>query len=1094
MNQKIPLILSLFLLAGVMTIPAHAQISDTVVINEVDINPPGNDASSVSEWVELYNPTDSDIDIGNWEIASTTVLKKTMTLPPDTVIKSGQFLTYSYQTVWFTDIGESVELRNENGIVIDKTPTFADTQNDFKSSQRIYDGYDTESSDDWKFVTSTAGSSNGKLVEAEVSDDLTVSVSSKKDSYLFGEQAVIQGHVSKEVFVIKPFFQAEKITVEISGPNFYKNITLYPDLDLNYETTLDLQKVLGVNEGYYNVSVAYGEASADTAFSVGFESAATIEKEESSLDITTDKSQYIPGQLVAITGFTSEVIPFEGMMFTVTDSDGNEIGNGNLFPTDGKFNTSIFVTTVDPAFGTYQIDAEYFGKSVSTTFEVVEDFKEDVPISLWTDKLAYSLDDRVEITGRLNDNWVGTIDLEIVQTRQSSIGDSSVGSVSGFKILDSITVMGDGSFSYDFVIPDNLSRLGDYKITVSKDVGSATTVVHAVSNPDEFVASDEPITLDTDKQSYNLGDTMTVVGFIKDPFSNSSYVTGTPVNISISHEDGTSLEIVGLDSNSKTRSDGGVIVDYDFTAIPESSGTYSTQIDIANSIFEKGNYFLKAEYLGDAITKTFSVINPLELTAGSVISIDKEVYGLGETVHLTGIVPPTGATAVEISLTKPDGTKINSGASIDNQSFSWSWTTPIAEKVQVVKNDERDVRKSNFGVYKIQVSTDSDSKDIFFKVSADPQNDLLSTDPIFVTTEKSLYKAGDDLKVLGNVISRVQGDEGLVIPERVTIRVLDGKFPYPVIHEASVYPDQGGQFSSLFELPATIFDEGTYTVKAIYERKQVEATFSVANDFAFGLDEPVSLLLSTDKTQYNPGDVVVVTGKPNKLIYLEKFDVSVIQQAETSINCGSFYCGTHAGPVTSIRPGSSGSFTHQFVLSDSASAIGSYEITVDADFETKSILFDVVEKPQSPKLDTVIEKENRISDATTIIDTQEKTIDDSSVAPRVLSGSLLTPSRGDEANVNLKVTSATGVCIIGPDADCFVSESTRKPGKIYDVVQVDGTNFNVRYSGPDVRLEKFSILPEDPGAFLPDAIWTVDVIKDDQVSRFYYKTTYKTVE
>ena len=44
------------------------------------------------------------------------------------------------------------------------------------------------------------------------------------------------------------------------------------------------------------------------------------------------------------------------------------------------------------------------------------------------------------------------------------------------------------------------------------------------------------------------------------------------------------------------------------------------------------------------------------------------------------------------------------------------------------------------------------------------------------------------------------------------------------------------------------------------------------------LDEPVSLLLSTDKSEYFPGDVVTVSGKPNKLIYLEKFDVSVIQK------------------------------------------------------------------------------------------------------------------------------------------------------------------------------------------------------------------------
>lgn len=1095
MNHKISLIFSLLFIGVITIVPAHAQISENVVINEVDINPPGNDSSSISEWVELYNPTDSDIDVGNWEIASTTVLKKTMTLPPGTIIESGQFLTYSYQTVWFADIGESVELRDQNGLVVDKTPVLSDTLNDFKSSQRIFDGFDLDSSDDWKFVTSTAGSSNGKLVETENSNDLRVEVSSEKNSYIFGETAIIKGHVSKEVFVVKPFFQAEKINVDISGPNFYKNITLYPDLNLNYETTLDLKQVLGVNEGFYDVLVTYGDVSAKTIFTVGFESVIAAEKEESSIDISTDKSEYIPGDLISITGFTSEVIPFEGLTFTVIDSDDNVIANGNLFPTDGKFKTSLFVTTVDPSYGTYQIKGEYFGKSVMTTFVVVEDYKENVPISLWTDKLAYSLGEKVEISGRLNDNWVGTMDLEIIQTRQSSIGNSSIGSDSGFKILDSITILGDGSFTYHFTIPDNSIRLGDYKITVSKEIGSATTIVHATDDPDNFALSDETITIDTDNDVYDLGNTIFVTGFIKDPFSNSSYVSGTPVNISITHEDGTSLEIIGLENNSQTRSNGGVIVNYDFTAIPESSGTYSTQIDIANSIFTEGRYILKAEYLGLVATKSFTIFNSLDLKDGAIISLDKEVYGLGETVYLTGTVPPTGTSSVEISLTKPDGTTINSGTSIDAQRFSWSWITPIAEKTQIDKNDERNVTKSNFGVYKLKVSVDSYNEEIFFKVSSDPENDSISMDPIFVSTEKSLYKAGDKLKVIGNVISRVQGNEGLVVPERVTIQVLDGAFPYHVIHESSVYPDQGGQFSSLFELPATIFSEGNYTVKAVYNRAQVNTIFSVANDFTFGLDEPVSLILSSEKTEYHPGDVVVINGKPNKLIYLEKFDISIIQQTDNSITCGSFYCGTHAGHVSSIRPSPSGSFTHQFVIPNSESALGSYEITVDADFETKSILFNVLTKPEIPKLDTIIEKENRISDKVIPILTEEQTIDDVSVAPRVLSGSLITTSRSDESNVNLKVTSESGICIIGPDIDCLVTDSTRKPGQIYDVVHVDSSSINVRYSGPDVRLEKFSIVPEDSDEFLPNATWTVDIIRDDdQVSRFYYKTTYKTTE
>jgi hypothetical protein len=295
-------------------------------------------------------------------------------------------------------------------------------------------------------------------------------------------------------------------------------------------------------------------------------------------------------------------------------------------------------------------------------------------------------------------------------------------------------------------------------------------------------------------------------------------------------------------------------------------------------------------------------------------------------------------------------------------------------------------------------------------------------------------------------------------------------------------------------LPIPVFPQGTYSIKAIYGNARSESTFSVANDYTFGVDEPVSLLLSTDKTQYHPGDIVDINGKPNKLIYIEKFDVSVIQKSDSQITCGTFYCGKHTGPVTTIRPSPSGSFSHQFVIPNTPSAIGSYEITVDADFETKSILFDVVEKPPVVKPDTVIEKENRISENIISILTEEKITDVASIAPRVLTGSLITPIRGDESFVNLKVSTSTGICVIGPDDDCLVNESTRAPGQIYKTVEVDGTSMNIRYSGSDVRLEKFSILPESSDGFLPDEIWNVEILKDDQVSRFYYKITYKTLE
>jgi len=74
MKYSIILLLSLVLIAGISA-PAYSQtITDHIVINEVDTNPPGDDAESISEWVELYNPTDDDVDLSGWKILKMTML------------------------------------------------------------------------------------------------------------------------------------------------------------------------------------------------------------------------------------------------------------------------------------------------------------------------------------------------------------------------------------------------------------------------------------------------------------------------------------------------------------------------------------------------------------------------------------------------------------------------------------------------------------------------------------------------------------------------------------------------------------------------------------------------------------------------------------------------------------------------------------------------------------------------------------------------------------------------------------------------------------------------------------------------------------
>jgi hypothetical protein len=401
MNRSILLILFAVLISGISTSVYAQTISDHVVINEVDTNPFGDDSQSISEWVELYNPTDSDVDLSGWEIASTTVLKKTFTIPDGTIISPGGFLIFNYEKIWFTDSSELVELRNADGVIVDETPFMIDLKNDFFSWQRSYDGFS-----DWEFSLGSAGSSNGKFIEFSNSSPVVVTVSSDESIYNFDDTAIIQGTVSEHVFVQIPTFQVEPILINISGPNYEQAVSLYPESNLNYEITLNLVQVLGFSEGNYVVTVNYAGVTTNTSFSVESKIIQVDDDVNSIFSIQTDQNEYLLDQSILITGITSEIVPFESMKFTVIDPTGEQISTGNLFTVDGKFNTSILINFANPVYGDYVVTAEYSEHIASTMFTLIENIVEvEESISnamiLILDDFEYIENDYMTISGTL---------------------------------------------------------------------------------------------------------------------------------------------------------------------------------------------------------------------------------------------------------------------------------------------------------------------------------------------------------------------------------------------------------------------------------------------------------------------------------------------------------------------------------------------------------------------------------------------------------------------------------------------------------------------------------------------------------------------
>jgi len=1152
--MRLEIIFGIFalLLLGGFSHFASAQTydeADHVVINEVEINPGGSSFVPGSEWVELYNPTNEEQFIGNWQIASTTVLQKKLTLPLGTTINPGQHLLFPGPQAWFTNVGERIELRSLDGTVIDGTPAISDTTGNSDTWQLKFDGIVSNSIDDWKFVKSTTAFTNGKQIIQVEEESVTTTVTTDKEHYNFFDIAIISGSVSKQVYTKVPsFFEQQSVEMIISGPSYYNVVTLFPDWDLNFVTTLKLQNALGHNEGPYNVSITYDTATANTQFTLG---RVTVEAEtvrEGVLVIATDKPSYLPGETMLFSGETSKLLQFEGLNFEVKNADRIRIAQGNLFPSDNQvnsairggdlarqtipdaqFTTHVFIDNISPIYGTYQITAQYGeNQFAETTFEVIEDVKEDTIISLSTDKQVYAPGDLVVISGRLNGFFQPSLTLNVDQTEKTALHDQEKTfgpgvSSTNLKIQSGVRLEGDGRFTYEFTIPNNANSLGEFRITVWENVGRAVIFFKVVESPETFVPREvERLSISTDKTIYEIGERMQIIGRIGQ-LQESSVFLNPQVDILIVDETGqrTTIDVDrrSISGNKPTTAD------LFYTGVPDAAGNFIVTETISRNLFQAKDYRIVARYADGKFfdSTNFRVVDPFDIGKRFELQLNKEVFGLGETVFLDGIVPGVAQhDGVKIKVYRPDGTDFESGSVLDNSRFSWSWVTPMTEKtINVINERSATSFKSNFGVYQLVVAGKSGSENIFFKVSPNPDEDTLDIPPLEVTTDKAVYNAGETLTVIGVAMPRPQGSEGLVVPDRASISIKLADFPYTPLQSGfgNVFLDIGGNFQIQFPLPLTVVEEGKYRVTAIYGDLRDDTFFFVDNDFVIDPNTPLVLLLNTDKQEYGLGETVHVTATPSKFVILKKISMTVIHEDQFQVTCGSFICGL-PGATSSIVPDASGTFTYEFTIPSknvpsgvgiftnerSGAAIddftGVYEVVADAQFGTFSKSFLVTERAtiekeleeQLEKGKRTTEKVNRIPGTITTISIAEKTLDGEVLLPRVLQGSLLTVTRGEENNVNIKVTTEDGNCIIGQESGCMVSDSTRAPGTIYQVVEIDGKNYNVRYSGPDARLEKFTILPSSSIETLPDSTWTVEVMKDEQPSRLFYKITYVTLE
>ena len=134
-----------------------SDLSTHIVINEIEQNPYGTDAGN--EWVELYNPTTSDVNLDGWKLS--TMHGKTVTVTLCGTIPANGYFVYTHTEQWLDNEIESVILRDPSLNGIDRTPYVPDIIGTRYTWQRYPNGNDTDSDSDWEFRASTKGYGSG---------------------------------------------------------------------------------------------------------------------------------------------------------------------------------------------------------------------------------------------------------------------------------------------------------------------------------------------------------------------------------------------------------------------------------------------------------------------------------------------------------------------------------------------------------------------------------------------------------------------------------------------------------------------------------------------------------------------------------------------------------------------------------------------------------------------------------------------------------------------------------------------------------------------------------------------------------------------
>jgi hypothetical protein len=146
---------------------------DNLVINEVELNPRGLDNGT--QWVELYNPTSSNVSLGNWTLSYGNNASYNKTFNSSMVVEPFGYWIVQYNNTTISTNSMKFELLDPGGKVIDTTPRLSEPDNEIINNistgasgcqatwQRAPNGANLTLGGKWNFTPGSMGAENAAI-------------------------------------------------------------------------------------------------------------------------------------------------------------------------------------------------------------------------------------------------------------------------------------------------------------------------------------------------------------------------------------------------------------------------------------------------------------------------------------------------------------------------------------------------------------------------------------------------------------------------------------------------------------------------------------------------------------------------------------------------------------------------------------------------------------------------------------------------------------------------------------------------------------------------------------------------------------------